>query len=117
MKKFKFFFLIMAAIAVMTSCASVNGMGKGISTNEQIARDKAEMNAMVDASRTNKVTVSETSKMETTDVDGRATTTYKDTRTLETNATLANVERKTRVEKRGKNYNATAKINAKIVEE
>ena len=117
MRKFTFFFLIIAAIAVMTSCASVNGIGKATSTNEQVSRDKAEMNAMVDAARHNKVAVSESSKIETVDVDGKAETTYKDTRTLTTSATLANIDPKTRTEKRGKTYNATSKIKATIVEE
>lgn len=117
MKKLTFSFLIIAAIVAMTSCASVNGMGKGSSNNEQVARDKAEMNAMVDASRTNKVTVSENSKMETVDINGVATVTYKDVRTLDTSATLANVDRKTRTVKHGRRYDSTSKINAKVVDE
>ena len=117
MKRLTIFFLIIAAIAVMTSCASVNGIGKATSTSEQVSRDKAEMNAMVDAARHNKVVVSENSTIETVDVDGKAATTYKNTRTLNTEATLANIDPKTRTVKHGGKYETTSKINAKIVEE
>ena len=121
MKKIFAFFLIaalvIAAIDMMSSCASTNGIGKATSTSEQVARNKAEMSAMADVSRTHKVTIAENSKMETTDVDGNATTVYKDEITLASSATLTEVKPKTRVEKRGKNVTATTKINAKVVEE
>lgn len=117
MKRFTIFFLIIAAIAVMTSCASTKGVGKGSSTFEQIAQDKADINAMVDIARQNKSVVTDESKMKTTDVDGKASTVYEDTRTFKTSATLTNIKISRTNVKHGKAYNATSKANATIVEE
>jgi len=116
MKKNFIFVLIIAAIAVMTSCSSVKGVGRGYSNSEQVAVDKADMNAFVDVARQNKVTVAENSKIETTDVDGKSSTQYTDTRTLTTSATLTNIEPKRKITKRGKNYAVVSKVNAKISE-
>jgi hypothetical protein len=111
------FVLIIAAIAVMTSCSSVKGVGRGYSDSEQVAVDKADMNALVDVARQNKVTVAEDSKIETTDIDGKSSTTYTDTRTLTTSANLTNVKPNRKVSKRGKTYTAVSKVNATVVEE
>lgn len=117
MKKFKFFFLIMAAIVAMSSCSTIKGVGRGYSNSEQVAVDKADMNALVDVARQNKVTVTEDSKMTTTDIDGKSSTIYNDVRKLETTATLVNVEPKRNISKRGRNYVAVSKVNAKVVDE
>lgn len=117
MRKFTFFFLIIAAIAVMTSCASVNGVGRGYSDSKQIAVEKADMNALVDISRQNKVSVSESSKIETTDVDGKASSKYSSKKEMATAAILTDVKSKHKFTRRGRKHEVVSKVNAKIVEE
>ena len=117
MKKTFSSILIIAAMAAMTSCSAIKGVGRGSSNSEQVAIDKADMNALVDVARQNKVTVAEDSKMTTTDIDGKSNTVYNDKRTLETSAVLTNIEPKRNIKKRGKKYAVVTKVNAKVVDE
>lgn len=117
MRRFAFFFLIIAAIAVMTSCASVKGVGRGYSDSKQIAVEKADMNAFFDISRQNKVSVSESSKIETTDVDGKASSKYSSKKEMATATTLTDVKLKRNITRRGSKYDVVSKANATIVEE
>lgn len=118
MRHLKKILVVISAIAVLTGCATVKtGSGKGYSDNEQIARDKADMNALVDAARQNKVAVTEESRMESVDTDGVSSTTYTGTRTLTSNAVFKDSSFKRTKNRRGRMFVVTSKSNAKIVEE
>ena len=86
-------FSVLVAIMLMAvafeSCSTTrHGEGKGYSTNEQVARDMADLNAVTDASKQDNYTVTETSKITTVDNNGEATTKFESVKTGSTKATF-----------------------------
>ena len=114
MKKIVIFVLTIMSLVTVSSCATVkeySGRGNGFSTDEQIAMDKADLNAAVDASKQNNWTVSEKSNITTVDTNGNAHSVYTSTRTGKTKTTFTNNAFKRKVSKNGKMYRAVSRFN------
>jgi len=116
MKKI-FIFIATICVAVMFSSCGVTanyaGFGRGESNNEQIAGEIADINAAVAAAKTNNWTVEETTSIETTDINGKAQTTYTSEKVAKTSAVFTENSFERSTHKNGNTYKATTKFNGK----